>query len=261
MGTRILSFDRIANFRDFGDYGSRFGGRVCTGKLFRSGHYANATAADLGRLAGLGVEVIMDLRRPTERGQDLVPVIPGHAAQILRNDYADQAESPHIAFLRRTDLSTNGIRAYLTGYYVNAPLELRYRDLFARYFRALATLKGAAWIHCTAGKDRTGILVALTHELLGVSEEDLAADFMLTNQIVQVEQRLAAHRSVLENLTGRTPTDAAVRAFLGVDWEHLHAMLAGLRQQHGSVEGYVSRVLGIDAQTVDMIRSRLLISN
>jgi protein tyrosine/serine phosphatase len=259
LNTRILSFDRVDNFRDFGHYGSRFGGRMSAGKLFRSGHYADATGTDLGRLAGLGISVITDLRRPTERRRDLVPIISGAAVHIIENDHGDQTESPHIEFLRQTDLSADSIGAYLTSYYVNAPFELRYRDLFARYFRALATLEGAALIHCTAGKDRTGILVALTHDLLGVHDEDIAADFLLTNQLMQVEARLTSFRPVLQGLTGRTPTDAAVRAFLGVDWEHLHAMLVDLRQKHGSVEGYVRRVLGIDSDTLERIRSRCLV--
>jgi protein tyrosine/serine phosphatase len=257
LKTRILPFDRIENFRDFGGYASRFGGRVGTGSLFRSGHYAQATPADLERLAGLQISMITDLRRPTERARDRVPVIP---AQIIDNDDGDQIESPHLAFFRQTDLTANQIGAHLRGYYINAPFEQRYRDLFARYFRALASVDGAAWIHCSAGKDRTGILVALTHELLGVCDEDIAADFLLTNELMQVEQRLASQKPVLAKLTGRPPTDAAVRAFLGVDWEHLYAMLTALRKQYGSVAGYVERALGLDETTVEQIRRRLLVS-
>jgi protein tyrosine/serine phosphatase len=256
--TRILSFERIDNFRDFGGYSSRYGGRVAAGRLFRSAHYASATPADLRKLTSLKLRLITDLRRPTERALHPVPLLPELSARIIDNDLGDQSESPHIAFLRQPDLSDASIHAYLINYYTSAPLELRYANLFSRYFRALATLEGAAWVHCVAGKDRTGILVALTHDLLGVNEDDLAADFLLTNQLMQVEERLAEFAPKLEKLIGRPPTDAAIRGFLGVSWDHLHAMLSVLRQQYGSVEGYATRVLGLDATTLQQIRLRLL---
>ncbi len=75
---------------------------------------------------------------------------------------------------------------------------------------------------------------------------------------MQVEQRLPSYGPVLEKLTDRVPTDAAVRAFLGVSWEHLHAMLVALHHQHGSVEWYVIRTLGLDAVAIHNIRLRLL---
>jgi protein-tyrosine phosphatase len=82
----------------------------------------------------------------------------------------------------------------------------------------------------------------------------------MQTELMQVEQRLASQKPVLEKLTGRPATDAAVRAFLDVDWEHLYAMLAALRKQFGSVEGYVEQVLGLDERTVEQIRWRLLVS-
>jgi protein tyrosine/serine phosphatase len=258
MSTRIHSFDGIENFRDFGNYASRFGGHVVAARLFRSGHYARATARDLDALGALGVGLIADLRRPTERANDRVPRLSGFAGQIIENNIGDLAEGPHIAFMRQTDMSDASIAAYLWNYYSGAPFELRYQDLFTRYFQALASLDGATLVHCAAGKDRTGILVALTHDLLGVSEADTSADFLLTNAVMQVEKRMATFGPVLEKLIGRAPSEMAIRCFLGVDREYLAAMFAGIRQQCGSTESYVTRVLGVEAATVSRIRDRLL---
>ncbi|MBV8804215.1 MAG: tyrosine-protein phosphatase [Sinobacteraceae bacterium] len=57
----------------------------------------------------------------------------------------------------------------------------------------------------------------------------------------------------------RAPTEAALRCFLGVDWDPLRAMLAAIRDQHRSAEGYIAAFLDIDAATVHNIRSRLLV--
>jgi protein tyrosine/serine phosphatase len=258
MSARSHSFEGIENFRDFGDYGSRLGGRVVASRLFRSGHFAKATPADLTRLERLRVTLITDLRRPTERANDRVPRLAGFTGDVIDNDIGDLAEGPHVAFMRQTDMSIPSIRRYLTDYYSRAPFEARYRDLFARYFRAMATLEGAAWVHCTAGKDRTGILVALTHDVLGVAESDVAADFLLTNEVMEVERRLPAYGPRLEKLIGRVPSEAAIRCFLGVEWEHLEATFAAIRAECGSTEEYVAKYLGIGPRALDAIRDRLL---
>ena len=67
MNNRILPFDGVRNFRDFGGYASRHGGNVKRGLLFRSGHYGEATEADLEKIADLGIHLQADLRRPDER--------------------------------------------------------------------------------------------------------------------------------------------------------------------------------------------------
>jgi protein-tyrosine phosphatase len=258
MSARVHSFDGIENFRDFGDYGSRLGGRVVASRLFRSGHFAKATPADLTRVEGLRVALITDLRRPTERANDRAARLAGFTGHVIDNDLGDLAEGPHIAFMRQTDMSVPSIRRYLTDYYSRAPFEARYRDLFARYFRALATLEGPAWVHCTAGKDRTGILVALTHDVLGVTESDVMADFLLTNEVMEVEQRLPAYGPRLEKLLGRVPSEAAIRCFLGVEWKHLEAMFAAIRAECGSAEEYVVKYLGVGSGALHAIRERLL---
>jgi protein tyrosine/serine phosphatase len=255
---RNRSFEGIENFRDFGDYGSRFGGRVVASRLFRSGHFAKATAADLATIEGLQVALIADLRRPTERANDPAARLALFTGQVIDNNIRDMAEGPHIAFMRQTDMSVPSIRRYLTDYYSRAPFEARYRDLFARYFQALAGLDGAAWVHCTAGKDRTGILVALTHDVLGVAESDLAADFLLTNEVMEVERRLPAYGPKLEKMIGRVPSEAAIRCFLGVEWEHLAATFVAIRTQCGSTEEYVVKYLGVEAGAVAAMRERLL---
>jgi len=258
MNSRIHSFEGIENFRDFGGYASRFGGCMPASRLFRSGHYVGATAADLESLDRLGIEVITDLRRPTERGTDRVPRLPRFTGQIIENDIGDLAEGPHIAFLRQTDMTPQSIGRYLQSYYSAAPFEERYSQLFTRYFRALSQCEGAAWIHCAAGKDRTGILVALTHDLLGVAEEDLIADFLLTNEAMDVERRLPDYGPRLERLCGRPPSDAAIRCFLGVDRASVDATLRAVRARYGSTERYTVQHLGVAPDIVHAIRERLL---
>src|SRR6516164_206019 len=178
--TRHLDFDGILNFRDFGDYRTACGGRMAQGRFFRSANHHRASDADLGRLADLGLGVIVDLRQPSERDREPSRRWRGFAAQVVENAEAERHADFH-AQLRSSDLSAAWFFAHSTDFYSRAPYEPRHVDLFRRYFHALAGGEGAILVHCAAGKDRTGLICALTHHVAGVHRDDMVEDYLLTN--------------------------------------------------------------------------------
>lgn len=254
---RILPLDGVENFRDFGGYPASGGARMPSGRFWRSAHHAAATPADLAAIGSLGLDVVVDLRRPRERDASPTPRPPGFSGRVIDNDYGDHAEAPHVAFLRETDLTTESAQAFFFDYYAKAPFEPRHAELFARYFEALAETDGAVLIHCTAGKDRTGLLAALTHHVLGVHRDDAIADYLLTNVAARLEARAPMVAKALEAQLGKTPSDAAVRAFLGVDGRYLDAAFAAIEAQRGSLDTYLED-LGVDAPAAARLRERLL---
>ena len=249
---RLLPLEGVENFRDYGGYAVPGGLQVRRGRLWRSAHHGAATDADLARIAGLGLTAVVDLRRPTERANQPSRRPEGFGGRIIDCDQGDQAEPPHVAFLRETDLSAQSARAFFLDYYRRAPFEPRHIELFTRYFEALG--EGApVLIHCTAGKDRTGLLAALTHSLLGVHPDDAAADFELTNRAARIEARLPQVTQSLAESLGRTPSETAVRAFLGVDGAYLAAAFDAITAEHGSIEAYLAR-LGVDPRAAGRLR-------
>lgn len=257
MTDRIHTLEAIENFRDFGDYASRHGGQVARRRLLRSAHHGAATDADLEALAGYGLATIVDLRRPSERLAQPSRRHDSFAATVIECDQGDHGEPPHVAFLRETDLSTAAVRDFYVDYYTRAPFQPQHRDLFGRYFEALAEHDGPVLIHCTAGKDRTGLLAALTHHVLGVDEGEIEADYLLTNHATRVDQRLDAIAVALEQSLGKVPSEAAVRAFLGVQAEFLAAAFAAIARECGSTDAYLDG-LGIDEAKRDRVRAHLL---
>ena len=249
---RTLPLEGVENFRDYGGYAVPGGLRVVRGRLWRSAHHGAATDDDLARIAGLGLTAVVDLRRPTERANQPSRRPDGFAGRVIDCDAGDQAEPPHVAFLRKTDLSAESARAFFLDYYRKAPFEPRHLELFGRYFEAL-DMGRPVLIHCTAGKDRTGLLAALTHHLLGVDEADLLADFELTNRAARIETRLPQVREAMTESLGRRPSETAVRAFLGVDRTYLAEAFGAIRQEAGSVEAYLAG-LGLDGARVEHLR-------
>jgi protein tyrosine/serine phosphatase len=243
-------FESIDNFRDFGGYAVRGGGRLRRGRLYRSAHHGRATDEDLGALAGLNLAVVVDLRRPDEREKEPSRRPPSFRGLIVENDLADGGDA-YQAFVMASELTSESMRAFLLNYYRRAPFEPRHVDLYRRYFAALGAGQGPVLIHCAAGKDRTGILAALTHHALGVHWDDALADYLLTNDPKRIEERAPVYAEHLAAITGRRPDAAAVRTALGVETAYLEAAFEEIRSRCGSLDGYLETVLGMGAREVE----------
>jgi protein tyrosine/serine phosphatase len=256
MSDRLSPFEAIDNFRDYGGYAvdDRL---LARGRLHRSAHQARATAADVARLEALGLSAVVDLRRPSERRAQPSRRPVGWAGRLIESDHDDGGEAPHLTFLKTADLTETSGRAFMTETYRRLPFEAAHVDLFGRYFRLLAEVEGPVLIHCAAGKDRTGLLAALTHSLLGVAHDDLMADYLATNQAVDMDGRADEVARKLTAMTGRTASHGAVVAFLGVEAAYLDEAFGAMRAHSGSVDAYLERVLGVDASLAARIRARL----
>ena len=257
MTSRIHAFEALDNFRDYGDYATAAGARVRPGRLFRSAHQASVTGADLERLAALDIGTVVDLRRPVERRRQPSKRPAGFSGQVFESDLDEAGEAPHITFLKTADLTPDSGRRFMTDTYRQLPFAAAHLDLFARYFRALGETDRPVLIHCAAGKDRTGMLAALTHHVLGVGRDDLIEDYLLTNVAVDLHGRAPAIAEQLMGFTGRAAPHDAVVAFMGVEEAYLDAAIAAIEARHGSIDGYLEQALGVDTALRDRIMERL----
>jgi protein-tyrosine phosphatase len=227
----------LRNFRDFGA-GAIAGMRALpAGRFFRCGHLARLAPASRRQLLGHSWGLIVDLRYPDEQARDPSPFSDATPERIwLREGSARQA--PHFdMFMAARAKATRMDEAYVA-FYRDLPFDPLYRPLFAEAVRRIGQTDGPVLIHCTAGKDRTGILVALLLELTGVDAGAILADYLRSASIVTSEFTRAIGRQLLEQ-TGERPADKDIRAMLAVAPAYLEAAQAAIRSRHGSVEGYL----------------------
>jgi protein tyrosine/serine phosphatase len=256
--TRHIHLDSIDNLRDFGGYDTACGRGLKAGKLYRSANHAYATPEDLEALRDLGVTTIVDLRRPRERAREPGRRWEGFDGQVIENDvegsHADWADALAAAPRIDADWFFNDS----LDFYAKGPFEPRHVDLFRRYFHALAETDGAVVVHCEAGKDRTGMICAITHHLAGVHRDDTLADYLATNHEEKMEKRVEFLGPWIKDLTGVTVDDHALRVAVSVHEAYLDRAFAEIQDRHGSVDAYLEEVLGIDGHLRERIEARIL---
>ena len=254
---RLLSFETVRNFRDFGGYESRHGGRVKMGRLYRSGHHAEASDAELEKMASLGIHVQADLRRPDEREKQRARF---QAPVTITHDGGRETDAPHIRFLTQMSVDAATADQWMVEYYEAAPFKAHHTEMFTQWFGHLAALDGdaAGLVNCAAGKDRTGILCALTHHILGVSEADIRADYDLTNEAVDVASRLPEAAAYFNTMLGKDYPAEVFRPFMGVHLRYLEKAFATINERAGSVDAYLVDTLKVDEKMQAEIRGRLI---
>ena len=258
MHDRLVEFERVLNFRDFGGWETADGAKVVRGKLWRSAAFSDASDTDIARLNDMNVRFLVDLRRPEERRHE-PNKWPGETTRVFVNDEGAEgvALPPHLVALMQSDLSPASTRTYMTNLYREIPFDPRLISLYRNWFSELGQ-GGAGVIHCAAGKDRTGIGCALTLIALGVDEETVFADYEFTNQAVDLEKRMPKIQARMEERLSRKLDPEALRPMLGVEVGYLRNALDAIEGKYGSVDSYMSDVLGVGETQRATLRDKLL---
>ena len=255
--TRAIKLIGIDNLRDFGGYETACGRGLKRGLLYRSAHHHGATDEDLEALAALNLAVIVDLRRREERTSQPSRRHLGFAGQVIENDIGDD-DGGWEAMLRGREPTAALFHQESLAWYARCAFEPRHVDLYARYFAALAEADGPVLIHCAAGKDRTGLLAALTHHVAGVGQDDMLADYLMTNDLDFHRLRAPSIAAIIARHSGHAPSDEAVRAAMSVQAGYLETALAAIRERYGSLDAYLEQALGVDPGRSAAVRARLL---
>nr|WP_087573241.1 tyrosine-protein phosphatase [Sphingomonas sp. CDS-1] len=249
--------DEIVNLRDFGGLPTEDGRRILTGRLFRSGHLAAVSEQGRALLDAQRFSVVADLRFAKEREEAPSTWPRDGSIDVFRIEGGEQSEGPHVAVLKSGALTAPDIDRFYTGFYRAIPFDPQFRPLFGAIMRRMADCDGATLIHCSVGKDRTGLLVALIQTALGVTRDAIVTDFMATRHAPGLMKMIPEIVERLESRLKQTVTVDIARKMLGVEEEYLRAAFAEIEQQCGSVETYLAQ-MGVDNGVRTALRDRLL---
>jgi protein-tyrosine phosphatase len=243
----MIRLEGAANFRDLGGYPTAGGSLVRCGMVFRSGHLGALTRADLDALAQLRVAHVFDLRSDQERHEARVEW-GGHPVEFhaIPMGNAQMAEGL-AAFLKRlvlmdADEAHAMMRSLMEDMVLNEGAQL------GQLMASLAAGRTPAIVHCTAGKDRTGLASAILLRLLDVPREAIFEDYLKTNAVSAGNLPMAL----------RFLKKDVIRVLLGVEPGYLEAAFRAMDRRYGSFEGYWREVLGLSADQVEALRAGLV---
>ena len=240
---RHLNLAGASNFRDLGGYRARDGRAVRWRQIFRSNHLGHLTEADIELLRPLGLRSAFDFRGTEERASAMcgieeiavhsLPIEPTVVAALRarRNDGVPLSSADALDVMR--DSYRNYVRHNTASF----------RALFAHLLEDRAPLV----IHCTAGKDRTGFACALILRVLGVPDDLIAEDYLLTNRFYRRDPSASSD----------LPDE--VRQVLGsVETSFLAAAHEAISADYGDLENYLKDGLGLAARERARLQARYL---
>ncbi|KYK56984.1 hypothetical protein DCS_03991 [Drechmeria coniospora] len=228
------------------------------GLVFRSAAPAPTPSAGAA-LASLGITHIFDLRSATELDGALVivevppPIQRRHVPVFTRDDDNDDFAPEAVAWRYRAYTAEDTVTGFRDAY---AAILRAAPRAFAEVLAHLAQPDPTpCLVHCTAGKDRTGVLCALLLTLCGVPDQLVAREYALT------EDGLRPLRADIVQRLRRMPALdgdlAAAERMLSAKPESMLATLDMVRQEYGSAEDYVINQCGLSAQQLAQLRRNL----
>ncbi len=238
---RHIPLEGAVNFRDLGGYKAADGRRIRWRTLFRADGLSRLTDPDRAAIRQLGVATVIDLRTTAELADGRFPVedipVGFHHLPLL-----DAMPDPD-----RFKMAPGMLGVQY--------LEMA-KDAAPQIARALTIVAERqahpVIVHCAAGKDRTGVLVAVLLGLLGVPEPTIVDDYALSEQAMA-----ALRRRLIERYPeGRAVIEGADEMF-SADPANIASLLAALDEDYGSVTDYAAAI-GVGPDVVGGLREALL---
>ncbi|QKE72403.1 tyrosine-protein phosphatase [Arthrobacter citreus] len=236
------------NFRDLGGYETVDRRTVQWGKLYRSDALVGLTKNDISYIQNSGLKTILDYRGEDEIAKSPDPVIKG-VTNI--NDPVIKSGSTTLDIFNLDMEGLDKTFKQMQREMVEDPDVEAYRTLFQLL---LKSKNDAVLQHCTAGKDRTGVGSALVLLSLGVPENTVLDDYLLSNNPVYIQKQLDAMAPLLKTDEQRQ----VVTAIMGVKKEWLQASLDQIKEHYGSYDNYFKKVIGLTAKDREKLKEMYL---
>ena len=231
----------VDNVRDVGGLPLRDGGTTRSGVLLRSGSLHHVTPADVQHLVEeFGLTLVLDLRTPTEIDRDGPTAVAAAGVETLALTFIGASRD----YLPETGDDTDPLLRNYLGYLADHP-----DNVVTAVRRLAAPDAGPALVHCAAGKDRTGTLVALVLDAVGVERDAVVADYVLSSEQIEAMFRrwTAAAGEPMPSAEELAPHHPRA--------EVMAAVLDRLDAEHGGAAGWL-RANGLTDGELDRLRAR-----
>lgn len=256
----LLSFEKLNNARDLGGMKCRDGRKIRRGRLIRSEHLAAVSESDIETLGAL-VGTVIDLRTDGEKNErpDVVPL----GANIIHVPIIDRLtagitpyDTPDTFLYYAMKSDPELSKKYMCRMYAAFAQSEYSVSQFARFMRHLLTEREKAVLfHCTAGKDRAGTASMIIETVLGVDEEDIDADYLMTNVYLdETIERMIREAEQREGISDEN-ADRALRYLFSADKDYMNAFRDSVDRVFGSFSAFIKNGLALSESDIERLKN------
>ncbi len=256
LAERKLTLSGTPNFRDLGGYATACGQKLKWGKLYRSSKLSSLTEDDMGYVDRLGLTLVCDFRQAVE--QELDPTVLGAGS---KHDYVSLPVTPgsqnnFIENLHQGIIAVEDASGFMQA--MNRDMIANQMPRYAEMFQLILSGDRPTLIHCASGKDRTGVGAALILDVLGVEEDAIVEDYLLTNRYLPIEDEVERLADQFTDQHGQAVSRDVLRSLIEVRPEYIRACFEEIRQRYQSREHFYESALQLDASKREVLKDRYL---
>ena len=257
MDSRVIEFEGISNVRDLGGLKNSEGKTVRKGCLIRSANLAEATDNDLIKLQEMGLQKVVDLRsiRETNDSADRVPenteYINNYIFPERRDGISHEKGEDEEMDISKIDMANT--YAFL----MNEDICVRNFGTAVKHIMNTDFDNGPALWHCSEGKDRCGLVSAFLLTILGVDEETIMEDYLMTNI---VNEPKAEYLYDMFKKMGRSEADCeGIRNVILAKRSYMEKARERILEKYGSMENFLTEGLQLSEEEMNEFRKKMLV--
>lgn len=251
-----MSLECAPNFRDLGGGFISAGCRLRPGRIYRSEVIRKPRGDDAEKLADCGIGLVLDLRSAHEVAATPNTYWHTNSVEVIDFNVGDDIRAKGSYWQSLVaDSSPDAVRSLIHGIYRHLPLAVV--PALRLIFERLEAGGPPMLMHCTAGKDRTGVTSALLLHALGASREFVIEDYLETRKRLTDRKITQAGRLMFEAL-GRSIEPDSLNLLVGVEPDFIAQSLGWIDRKYGNTDLFLRQEAGLDDARRAVLRNRLV---
>jgi protein-tyrosine phosphatase len=253
---RHISFSHVINFRDIGGLQTSERKTVKWGKIFRSDNLSGLKKSEFQKFNDLGIESVYDLRTESEiKGkEDRLPETVRYVHFPTVKDNGDLLTQLKGKVINGEISEEESIRLTLDLYQGSVTENL---PAFRTLVHEILKSDKPVLYHCSAGKDRTGIITALILSILKVDRQTILNEYLLSNYYRRAKIEKMLGKAKLAKVIKPHLNLVVIKNFMKVDAQYLNATFEIIDKKYGGMDKFIKNELGINDQTRSLLINKL----